>query len=75
MDNRKNALDWTFFILTVVGGLNWGLIGLFDFNLVAELFSSESLQRIIYSLVGLATCLGHDKTSCRRLDSSSILVG
>ncbi len=55
MDNRKNALDWTFFILTVVGGLNWGLIGLFDFNLVAELFSSESLQRIIYSLVGLAT--------------------
>ena len=55
MDNRKNALDWTFFILTVIGGLNWGLIGLFDFNLVAELFSSESLQRIIYSLVGLAT--------------------
>lgn len=50
-----NALEWIFFILTVVGGLNWGLIGLFDFNLVAELFSSDNLQRLIYSLVGFAT--------------------
>ncbi len=50
-----NALEWIFFVLTVVGGLNWGLIGLFDFNLVAELFSSNDLQRIIYALVGIAT--------------------
>lgn len=55
MYSRMNALEWIFFVLTVVGGLNWGLIGLFDFNLVAELFSSNDLQRIIYSLVGIAT--------------------
>ncbi len=55
MYSKMNALEWIFFILTVVGGLNWGLIGLFDFNLVAELFSSDSLQRLVYSLVGFAT--------------------
>ena len=55
MYTRMNALEWIFFVLTVVGSLNWGLIGLFDFNLVAELFSSDNLQRIIYSLVGIAT--------------------
>lgn len=55
MYSKMNALEWIFFIVTVVGGVNWGLISLFDFNLVAELFSSESLQRLIYSLVGLST--------------------
>lgn len=41
--------------LTIIGGLNWGLIGLFDFNLVAAIFGGMSLlSRIIYILVGLA---------------------
>lgn len=41
--------------LTILGGLNWGLIGLFDFNLVAALFGGMSLlSRIIYILVGLS---------------------
>lgn len=41
--------------LTILGGLNWGLIGLFDFNLVAAIFGGMSLlSRIIYILVGLA---------------------
>lgn len=41
--------------LTIIGGLNWGLIGLFDFNLVAAVFGGMSLlSRIIYILVGLA---------------------
>ncbi len=55
MNQRMTTLEWIFFILTAVGGLNWGLIGLFDYNLVAELFNSDNLQRIIYSLVGIAT--------------------
>ena len=39
----------------IIGGLNWGLIGLFDFNLVAMLFGDASMvSRVIYSLVGLA---------------------
>ena len=52
---RMNTIEWVFFVLVVVGGLNWGLIGLFDFNLVAEIFTSKDLQRVIYALVGIAT--------------------
>ena len=40
-------------ILVIVGGLNWGLVGLLDFNLVAALFGETSaLSRIVYILVG-----------------------
>ena len=40
-------------VLLIVGGLNWGLVGLFDFNLVASLFGEMSaLSRIVYVLVG-----------------------
>lgn len=44
------------FVLLIVGGLNWGLVGLFDFNLVAFLFDgfSEIISRIIYSVVGIS---------------------
>jgi len=39
--------------LVIVGGLNWGLIGLFGFDLVAALFGAMSpLSRIVYALVG-----------------------
>lgn len=42
-------------ILTIIGALNWGLIGLFDFNLVATLFGAENIiSRIVYVLVGIA---------------------
>jgi len=41
--------------LVIVGALNWLLIGLFNFDLVANLFGSLSvLSRIIYSLVGIS---------------------
>ena len=42
-------------VLVIVGGLNWGLVGLFDFDLVAALFGAMSpLARIVYVLVGLS---------------------
>lgn len=43
-------------ILLVVGGLNWGLWGIFQFDLVAALFGGNSagISRIVYSLVGIA---------------------
>jgi len=42
-------------ILVIVGGLNWGLVGLFNFDLVAAIFGAmSSLSRIVYTLVGLA---------------------
>lgn len=41
--------------LIVIGGINWGLVGLFDFNLVAAIFGTDSwLSNLIYILVGLA---------------------
>lgn len=44
------------FVLVIVGALNWLLIGLFDFNLVAMIFGGFSfLSRTIYTLVGLAS--------------------
>ena len=42
-------------ILLIVGGLNWGLVGLFGFDLVAAIFGAASaLARVIYGLVGLS---------------------
>lgn len=43
-------------LLLIVGGLNWGLIGLFRFDLVAWLFggSASVISRIVYTLVGLS---------------------
>lgn len=42
--------------LLIIGGLNWGLMGLFQFDLVAAIFGGQSavLSRIIYTLVGIA---------------------
>lgn len=41
-------------VFTIIGALNWGLIGLFDLNLVYALFNfSEMLQNIIYIIVGI----------------------
>lgn len=43
-------------ILTIIGALNWGLVGLFEFDLVASLFggSDEIISRVIYTIIGLA---------------------
>ncbi len=50
-----NAIDWIAMVLMIVGGLNWGLVGLFNFDLVAALFGTQSaLSRIVYVLVGLS---------------------
>ncbi|MFP4424122.1 MAG: DUF378 domain-containing protein [Candidatus Woesearchaeota archaeon] len=50
-----NAMDWIALVLVIVGGLNWGLVGLFQFNLVDFLFGSIALlERVIYVLVGVA---------------------
>ncbi len=46
-------------ILMVIGALNWGLIGIFRFDLVAAIFGAASaLTRIIYALVGIAGLWG-----------------
>lgn len=49
------TLDLVMLILLIVGGLNWGLVALFNFDLVAFIFGTMSiLSRIVYGVVGLA---------------------
>jgi uncharacterized membrane protein YuzA (DUF378 family) len=40
--------------LVVVGALNWGLVGLFDWNLVTEIFGTGTVTDVIYVIVGVA---------------------
>jgi uncharacterized membrane protein YuzA (DUF378 family) len=48
-------LDWIALVLAIIGGLNWGLVGAFNFDLVAAIFGAGSVvSRLIYILVGLA---------------------
>ena len=52
---KLNILDWIALILLIVGGLNWGLVGAFNFDLVAKIFGYSSLlANIVYILVGLS---------------------
>lgn len=51
----KSVIDWIAVVLVVVGGLNWGLVGLFNLDLVATLLGSIPLvQKIVYVLVAVA---------------------
>jgi hypothetical protein len=52
---KMNALDWIAFVLLAVGGINWGLVGIFNFDLVATIFGAMSMiSRVIYVLVGIS---------------------
>lgn len=50
---KMSALDWIAYILVVIGGLNWGLLGAFNFNLVEAIFGMSMISNIVYVLVGL----------------------
>jgi len=50
---KLTPIDWVALGLVVIGGLNWGLVGIFGFDLVATIFGEMSvLSRIVYTLVG-----------------------
>ena len=52
---KMNALQWITWVLVIIGGLNWGLVGAFNFNLVDTIFGIGSLgSSIVYILVGLS---------------------
>jgi len=52
-------VDTIALVLVIIGAINWGLIGLFDFNLVDTIFGTMSvISRIIYILVGLSGLWG-----------------
>jgi len=74
-----SALSRIALALVIIGGINWGLIGFFQFDLVATLFGGqdELLSRLVYSLVGLSAlvCLGllfrNDEANATATDQSS----
>jgi len=52
---KKNAVYTIALILLIIGGLNWGLVGFFGFDLVAAIFGSMNVvSRIVYDLVGIS---------------------
>lgn len=51
---KYNILDWIVAVLVIVGAINWGLVGFFDWNLVAKIFGDGTATKVIYDLVGLA---------------------
>jgi uncharacterized membrane protein YuzA (DUF378 family) len=54
-----HGLDWLAMLLLIIGGLNWGLVGAFDVDLVATLFGPGStISRVIYIAVGLSALYG-----------------
>jgi uncharacterized membrane protein YuzA (DUF378 family) len=57
--NVWSPILWLSLIVLAIGGLNWGLVGLFEFDLVAEIFgetfgSTNTITRVVYVLVGAA---------------------
>jgi len=51
----KSVIDWIALVLVIVGAVNWGLVGIGDWNLVNMIFGSISwLETTVYVLVGLA---------------------
>ena len=52
---HKGISSWIAFVLLVIGGLNWGLVGIFNFDLVAWVFGAGSIvARIVYILVAVS---------------------
>lgn len=51
-------MDTISLIIMIIGALNWGLVGLLDFNAVSFLCGAGMLARIIYTIVGLAGIWG-----------------
>ncbi len=52
---KMNVLGKVAMVLLVIGGLNWGLVGLFDFDLVAAILGDMTmLSRVVYSVVGVS---------------------
>lgn len=52
---KRNIIDFILLAIIIIGAINWGLIGLFRFDLIAFLFGTMSwLTRVVYVLVGIS---------------------
>ena len=62
INTRKEVIMTTLqkicLVITIIGGLNWGLVGLLDFNIIDAIFTAGSvISRIIYSIVGITSII------------------
>lgn len=52
---KMGTIDWIALVLVVIGAINWGLVGFFQYDLVAAIFGDMStVSRIVYDLVGIS---------------------
>ena len=51
---EMNVVDWIAFVLLVIGGLNWGLFGLFKLDLIDSIIGAGLIADIIYVIVGVS---------------------
>ncbi len=61
----NNLLDWITFIILFIGGINWGLIGIAKFNLIAAIFGMTAVSKIIYIVVGVCALYLIIRACCR----------
>ncbi|MFH1783629.1 MAG: DUF378 domain-containing protein [bacterium] len=53
---KLNLIDWIAIILVLIGALNWGLVGIFNFNLVSAILKDRSiLATVLYGLIGVSS--------------------
>ena len=66
-----NFIKYTAYVLVLIGALNWGLIGLFGYNLVGSIFGDMTIMsRIIYTLVGLSAFIaGFGMQHCHDIEN------
>jgi uncharacterized membrane protein YuzA (DUF378 family) len=64
---KMKALHIVTIILLVVGGINWGLFGAFNFNLVEKILTAGTLAKLVYILVGLSAVyeIATHKKTCK----------
>ena len=58
--NTVKTIDWIALLLIVIGAINWGLVGFFQYDLVGSIFGGTSslASRIVYAIVGIAGIYG-----------------
>ena len=58
-EEKMKVIDKIALVLIIIGAINWGLIGFFNFNLVAVIFGEMTwISRVIYALVGISGLWG-----------------
>ncbi len=55
---KASNLEWIAWIIVTIGGLNWGLVGFFNLNLVTMLLGEGMGARIVYDIIGIASLYG-----------------